>query len=206
MQNGYALAAAATHWPCAVKREDSDLGLVGNIAAGDRLSMRTLYLRHHVQVYRFVLRLTGDRCKAEDIVSEVFFDVWRQAGRFEGRCQVSTWLLAMARNKAISALRRRQDEPLEDAVAEGIADEADDPQLALEKKDAGSLLRACLRQLSREHREVIDLVYYHEKSVNEAAEIVGIPCNTVKTRMYYARRRMRELFEQASAERMRLSA
>ena len=80
-----------------------------------------------------------------------------------------------------------------------MPDEADDPQVALEKKDAGKLLQACLRELSLAHREIIDLVYYHEKSVDEVAEIVGVPRNTVKTRMHYARKRICELLHQARA-------
>jgi len=153
------------------------------------------------QILRFVLRLIGDESKAEDIVSEVFFDVWRQAARFEGRSQVSTWILAIARYKAISILRQRKDEMVEDDVVKAIADDSDDPQVSLEKKDTSILLQKCLRQLSPEHREIIDLVYYHEKSVEEAAEIVGVPRNTVKTRMFYARKRIADLLEQAGGQR-----
>jgi RNA polymerase sigma-70 factor (ECF subfamily) len=202
MQNGCALTPASGIWPRVALQESSDRDLLDSIAAGDRLAMRTLFARHNVRVYRFVLRLIGDESKAEDIVSEVFFAVWRQAGRFEGRSQVSTWILAIARYKAISVLRQRQVDTLEDDVAEAIADQADDPQIALEKKDTSILLRTCLKRLSQEHREIIDLVYYHEKSVDEAAEIVGVPRNTVKTRMFYARKRISELFEQAGGRRI----
>jgi RNA polymerase sigma-70 factor (ECF subfamily) len=202
MQNGCALTQASGVWPRVAIQESSDRDLLDSIAAGDRLAMRTLFARHNVRVYRFVLRLIGDESKAEDIVSEVFFAVWRQAGRFEGRSQVSTWILAIARYKAISVLRQRQVETLEDNVAEAVADQADDPQITLEKKDTSILLRKCLKQLSQEHREIIDLVYSHEKSVDEAAEIVGVPRNTVKTRMFYARKRISELFEQAGGQRI----
>src|SRR5262249_57631659 len=118
---------------------------------------------------------------AEGLIREVFLEVWRQAGRFEGRSTVSTWLLAIARFKAISALRRRQDEELDEEAAAAIEDLSDDPATALEKKDKGAMLRKCLARLSAEHREVIDLVYYHEKSVEEVSDIVGIPANTIKT-------------------------
>ncbi len=80
-----------------------------------------------MRVYRFVLRFLNDEATAEDMVSEVFFDVWRQAERFERRSQVSTWLLAIARNKALSALRRRSTEELDEEVAEFIEDPADNP-------------------------------------------------------------------------------
>src|ERR1700756_3079307 len=92
----------------------SDEVLIGRIASGDRLAMQVLFARHHVRVYRFVLRLVREESVAEDLISDVFLDVWRQAGRFEGRSAVSTWLLAIARFKALSALRRRPDEELDE--------------------------------------------------------------------------------------------
>ena len=179
----------------------SDEALIGRIATGDKVAMQVLFARHHVRVYRFVLRLVRDQTKAEDLISEVFLDVWRQAGKFEARSAVSTWLLAIARYKALSALRRRPDEELGDEAAAAIEDPGDDPETALEKKDKGEILRKCLTALSPEHREIIDLVYYHEKSVEEVAEIVGIPENTVKTRMFYARKRLAELLKAAGVER-----
>jgi RNA polymerase sigma-70 factor (ECF subfamily) len=175
--------------------------LIGRIANGDRLAMQVLFARHHVRVYRFTLRLVRDESVAEDLISEVFLDVWRQAGRFEGRSQVSTWLLAIARFKALSALRRRPDEELDEEAAEAIEDQSDDPEVVLEKKDKSAAIRKCLEKLSAEHREIIDLVYYHEKSVEEVSQIVGVPENTVKTRMFYARKRLAELLKAAGIER-----
>jgi RNA polymerase sigma-70 factor (ECF subfamily) len=179
----------------------SDEALIGRIAAGDKLAMQVLFARHHVRVYRFVLRFVGDPGRAEDLISEVFLDVWRQAGRFEARSQVSTWLLAIARFKALSALRRRPDEELDDETAQAIEDTGDTPEVAMQKKDTSAVLRQCMTKLSAEHREIIDLVYYHEKSVEEVAGIVGVPENTVKTRMFYARKRLGELLKAAGVER-----
>jgi|SRR5215204_2343897 len=179
----------------------SDEVLIGRIASGDRLAMQVLFARHHVRVYRFVLRLVGDPTRAEDLISDVFLDVWRQAGRFEARSAVSTWLLAIARFKALSALRKRPDEALDDEMAGAIQDTADNPEVAVQKKDKSEILRECLKSLSPEHREIIDLVYYHEKSVEEVAEIVGIPEATVKTRMFYARKRLSELLKAAGVDR-----
>src|SRR5919109_1632549 len=100
----------------------SDEVLIGRIAKGDRLAMQVLFSRHHVRVYRFVLRLVRNETLAEDLISEVFLDVWRQAGKFEARSAVSTWLLAIARYKALSALRRRPDEKLDEEAAAAIED------------------------------------------------------------------------------------
>jgi RNA polymerase sigma-70 factor, ECF subfamily len=180
---------------------NSDESLIARIVQGDRLAMQVLYGRHHVRVYRFALRLTRNESLAEDLISEVFLDVWRQAGKFEGRSAVSTWLLAITRFKALSALRRRKDAELDDEAATAIEDTSDDPEVVLEKKDTGDALRRCIAALSPEHREVIDLVYYHEKSVEEAATIMDIPANTVKTRMFYARKKLSELLKRAGVER-----
>lgn len=172
-------------------RDVSDATLVEKIASGNRLAMQALFTRHNARVYRFILRLVQDSALAEDLTSEVFLGVWQQAHRFEARSAVTTWLLAIARYKALAELRRRT-EPTGDEATEA-ADPADDPETVLAAKRRGEILRKCLGALSREHREIIDLVYYHEKSVQEVAQIVGIPGNTVKTRMFYARRKLSEL-------------
>src|SRR6267154_2757991 len=105
--------------------------LIGRIANGDRLAMQVLFARYHVRVFRFVVRLVRDEATAEDVISEVFLDVWRQAGRFEGRTTVLTWLLAIARFKAISAIRRQSDEKLHEEDSDSNEDPSDDPATAL---------------------------------------------------------------------------
>lgn len=184
-----------------VTRTTSDEVLIGRIAQGDRLAMEVFFARHYVRVYRFVLRLVSDPPKAEDLLSEVFLDVWRQADRFEGRSAVSTWVLGIAKFKALSVLRKQPEKALDEEIVATIADPSDDPEVAVQKKDKSEVLRQCLTALSPEHREIIDLVYYHEKSVEEVAEIVGIPQNTVKTRMFYARKKLAELLAAAGVER-----
>jgi len=179
----------------------SDETLLSCTAAGDRDAMRALYLRHHLRVYRFVLRLVRSQTAAEDIISEVFLDVWRQAGTFKGRSAVSTWLLAIARFKALSFLRKKHEEELNEEGAAAIPDSTENPELAAQKKSTAAVLQRCIARLSREHREIIDLVYYHEKSVEEVARIVGIPEATVKTRMFYARKKLLGLLKAAGVDR-----
>jgi RNA polymerase sigma-70 factor, ECF subfamily len=168
----------------------TDETLIRAIATGSQAAMGTLYSRHSIRVYRFLVRLLSDAGSAEDIVSEVFLGVWRQAGTFEGRSQVSTWILSIARFKALTALGRRRDGQPDEASTEMVADTADTPEQAVLRTDRNAQLRGCITQMSREHREVIDLVYYHDKSVEEVAEIIHLPKNTVKTRMFYARKRL----------------
>jgi RNA polymerase sigma-70 factor (ECF subfamily) len=197
MQTGYALRNIAPQRVRASVPETSDEVLIGLIAGGDERAMQVLYGRHNVRVYRFIVRFTGNATLAEDLVSDVFLDVWRQADEFEAKCQVSTWLLAIARYKALSALRRRSDEQLDHVMAVTIEDPSDDPETTVYNKDRSTIVQKCLSQLSLAHREVIDLVYYHEKSVDEVAQIVGVPAATVKTRMFYARNKMADLLKQA---------
>jgi RNA polymerase sigma-70 factor, ECF subfamily len=174
----------------AAPETSSDEMLIRRIAEGDQLAMRTLFGRHRVPLYRWLLRLVGDEALAGDLLSDVFLDVWRQAAAFEARSSVSTWLLAIARYKALSARRRPTDAELDEEIASKVADPADDPEVLLQKKNRAELLRHSLARLSPEHGEIVDLVYFHGKSVKEVAEIVGIAPATVKTRMFYARKKL----------------
>jgi|SRR5262245_45106381 RNA polymerase sigma-70 factor, ECF subfamily len=191
MQSDYALSSrTAPAWNA--HQTTADDVLIRSIARGDKNAMHVLFGRHNVRVYRFIARLVGDAV-AEDLTSDVFLDVWRNAGRFEGRSQVSTWILAIAHYKALSHLRSRTTDCLDDDAAEAIEDPSDDPARSLEKTDTGALLRKCMSQLSLAQREVIDLVYYHERSMEEVADILQIPEPTVRTRMFYARKRLKDL-------------
>ena len=173
--------------------DTSDAALIRSIAVGNKDAMRILFTRHRVRIYRFLLRFLANGSTAEDLVSEVFLDVWRQAPEFQGRSQVGTWLLAIARNKALSTLRRRSTEELDEDAAAAVEDPGNNPEITMQNQQQSEILRKCLTNLSPAHREVIDLVYYHEKSIDEVAEIVGVPHNTVKTRMFYARKQIGEL-------------
>jgi RNA polymerase sigma-70 factor, ECF subfamily len=181
----------------AAGENSSDEMLIARIAGGDRLAMQTLFARHRTPVYRWLLRLVGNETVAEDLLSDVFLDVWRQAGRFQARSAVSTWLLAIARFKALSARRVRKDAELDETIEATVADSADNPEIALQKKSRDHFVRTALTTLSPEHREIIDLVYYHDKSVDECAQILGVPSGTVKTRMFYARKKLAEMVQAA---------
>ena len=180
--------------------DTSDEALIQSIAAGGAQAMKIMYARHNVRVFQFVLRLVGDRSVAEDLVSEVFLEVWRQAGKFQARSGVSTWLLAIARNKALSALRSRR--PTEEGDAAGaIEDPHANPEMMMQNRQTSELVLGCLQRLSLTHREVIDLVYYHGRSLEEVAEIVGVAPNTVKTRVFYARKRIAQLLAAQRVDR-----
>jgi RNA polymerase sigma-70 factor (ECF subfamily) len=204
MQSSRAISGVVAARQGSTVTETSDEVLVGLIAKGDRDAMRVLYARHNVRVFRFLMRFVDREAAAEDLVSEVFFEAWRSAERFEARSQVSTWLLAIARNKALSSLRRRTAEELDDDVLEFIEDPSDGPEASVQKTERSALIADCLKQLSPAHREIIDLVYYHERTIDDVAEIIGVPQNTVKTRMFYARKRLGELLAARGLDRASL--
>jgi RNA polymerase sigma-70 factor, ECF subfamily len=178
----------------------SDEMLLESIADGGCTAMHILYARHNIRVYRFILRIVRDVGVAEDLTSQVFLDVWRTAKQFEGRSQVSTWLLSIARFKALTALRQRRHEDIDQEEMLDIVDEGGTPEDMLDRSNRSEILRACVAKLSPAHREIINLVYYHEKSVEEVGQIIGIPQSTVKTRMFYARKQLGELLKVAGVD------
>ena len=200
MQNVVAINAQATQGIIAAQATSDDM-LLESIADGNRTAMHILYCRHNVRVYRFILRIVRDATTAEDLVSQVFLDVWRTASQFQGRSQVSTWLLSIARFKALTAMRQRRFEDIDQEDVRQIPDEADTPETSLDRNDTSAILRACVAKLSPAHREIINLVYYHEKSVEEVGQIIGIPQSTVKTRMFYARKQLADLLKGAGVDR-----
>ena len=132
MQNVIAINTAAAQSIIAAQATSDEM-LLDCIAGGDRASMHIFYCRHNVRVYRFVLRIVRDTATAEDLVSQVFLDVWRTAGQFERRSQVSTWLLSIARFKALTSLRQRRHEDIDQEDVLEIADGSDTPEASLDR-------------------------------------------------------------------------
>jgi len=183
----------------------SDELLLKSVAVGDKAAMHIMFARHRVRVFRFIQKIVCNPTIADDLVSQVFLDVWRSAATFENRARVSTWLIAIARFKAINALRERTHENIDKGEMLGIVDDADTPEMVHDRTKTNAILRACIGKLSPAQREIIELVYYREKSIAEASEIVGIPYPTAKTRMFYARKQLARMlvaagFEAAAAQ------
>ncbi|AZO35138.1 sigma-70 family RNA polymerase sigma factor [Mesorhizobium sp. M2A.F.Ca.ET.037.01.1.1] len=180
---------------------ETDRALVDRVAKGDRAAVRLLFMRHHARIYRFVARQTGSEMMADDIANEVFLELWKQAPGFEGRSEVSTWLLGIARFKALSSLRKKKEDWIDDDDAAQVPDSADTPEVVTMKEDKAAALRRFVDALAEEHRTVIDLAYYHGQSVTEIGEVLGIPVATVKTRMFYARKKLGEALKAAGYDR-----
>ena len=177
------------------RHKDGDEALLEAIVLGDKRAMERLFALHSRHVYRFAHRLTGNAWIAEEIVSEVFLAVWRNAAQFQFKSKVATWLLAIARNKAIASLRKHTEEPLVDA--DTTVEDDENPEIMIHQLCRNAILLQCLTQLTPPHRQILDIVYYREKSIAEAARIVGIPEGTVKSRVATARSRMAELLKVA---------
>ena len=178
-----------------------DRQLIAGLASEDQSALRALIARHQVRIFRFIARLVRNDAVAEELTNEVFLEAWRNARNFEGRSSPSTWLLSIAHNKAVSTLRKRREESWNEDQAQEIATDDDDPEVTAQKADKSAAMRRCLAGLSAEHREIIDLVYYHEQSIAEVSAVLGIPEATVKTRMFYARKKLSELLKVAGIDR-----
>lgn len=173
----------------------ADIALLARIADGDRAALRELYGTYYHPLLRFIYRITGRLDLAQEGVNDVMLVVWRNGRSFGGRSSVSTWIMGIAYRKALKLLaasRRWTDRiagtPLDDLVErfDGLAEQSDDGDLR-------DLLDAALRHLSAEHRAVVELTYFYGCSYEEIAAIAACPVNTVKTRMFHARAKLKKL-------------
>lgn len=168
---------------------------MARVAAGDKRAFEALFRAYGERVFRYALRLISDPAKAEEVTNDVMIEVWKTAPRFEGRSKVSTWILGITRHRALNAVRRKALDTVDiDAVAEPAAVEV---APAAERSRDGDTLRGALRRvlpkLSTDHRDVVELTFFHGLSYPEIARVVGCPENTVKTRMFHARKHLERL-------------
>lgn len=178
-----------------------DRTLLKRLAGQEQSAIKLLFERHHVRVFRFILRLVRNEAIADELTNEVFLEVWRHANSYEGNSAPMTWILSIAYHRAISSLRRKREESLDEEQTLELADEAPDPEVSLLTEDKAMLLRNCIETLPAEQRTIIDLAYFQELSVSEVSEVVGIPEGTVKTRLFNARKRLSKLLLEAGVDR-----
>lgn len=168
---------------------EAEMGLVVAVRARDLRAFEQLYRRYQPRLARFVGTLVRRPPLIEEVVNDTLMVLWQKAGDFTGASRLSTWLFAIAYRKAIRA-RARDDAPLDDAALAELPDTAT-PDAALAQDRTHHALRRAMAGLSAEHRAVVDLTYFHEIGYREIAEILGCPVDTVKTRMFHARRHLR---------------
>jgi RNA polymerase sigma factor (sigma-70 family) len=169
---------------------DSDLRLISRVSGGDRQAFEELYRLYQVRLGRFLANLVRHPQLAEEVLDDTLLVVWERAAGFKGESKLSTWIFAIAYRKAMKALRRH-DVPLEDHDAENRASNDDSPEQAFGQARLRALLQEAMTELSPDHRAVIELTYFNDLSYREIAEIMDCPVDTVKTRMFYARRQMK---------------
>jgi len=173
------------------------VALLGRMAAGDEAALADLYARLNRRIYAFALRRLSNPDLAEEVVVETLYEAWRHAGRFERRSKVSTWVLGIANHKAMDKLRgsaARQWEELGDE-AEQVADPEPDTYSRIAERQQAEQIRNCMEALPDAQREALMLVFYEDMALGEVADLQSCPENTVKTRLFHARRKMRECLE-----------
>ncbi len=169
------------------------------IALGNRDAFTGLYSRLQPTLVRYAAALlAGDIDAALDVVDDAFFSIWRDAGRFSGAGSADGWVRRVVRNKAVDWLRRRKERPAgpeAERRAASVADPAAGPEEVAGLQAAGRRLRTAMAFLTPIHREVVWLCYFEELSVAEIAQMAGCPENTVKTRLFHARKHLRAQLE-----------
>jgi len=169
-----------------------DLELLEKIAGGDREAFKVLYERYVRQIFSYVFKLTGDSKMTEEITNDVMFDVWKGAKSFQGRSAVLTWIFGIAHNKTMNEFRKKSPEPVDPKEFSRVANTDDSVEEIVTKQDRSERMKSAMDELSPEHRSVLELTFYQGMSYQEIADVMDCPVNTVKTRMYYAKEKLKE--------------
>ena len=192
-------AAPDLHGPDRSGASPDEMRLLAAVKAGDERAFEELYHRYHARLARFLTNLLRRPQLVEEVLDDTMIAVWQKPDGFRGASRLSTWIFAIAYRKAMKALRKI-DEPVWPAEPDLRASDdlaADD---GIWQRQRDHLLLEAIRQLSPDHRAVVDLTYFHEMSYREIADIMGCPVDTVKTRMFHARRHLRRLTAGDSAD------
>lgn len=179
------------------RHDGSDSDLLAAVAAGQHSAFDRLYALYDQRVFQYVCTLVFNSALAEEIVGDTMMAVWRGAGTFSHTSRVSTWIFGIARHKALDALRRtgRQQREVDLDNAAELPQTDNSPFDGVQRKQVASLTHRALAGLSREHQEILRLVFYEELPYEEIAELLSIPVNTVKTRVYYAKQHLKQQLE-----------
>jgi RNA polymerase sigma-70 factor (ECF subfamily) len=180
----------------ASSRELTDRQLLERVAAQDGEAFRELYIAYHRRLARFLMRLTRRYELAEEVINDTLWVVWRRAGDFRGESRVSTWIMGIAYRRALKALR---DDP---ALRAGL-DTDEDALVAPDESEAAEiseLVLLAMQRLPTEQRLALEFAYGYGHSCEEIATIMDCPINTVKTRLFHARQKLRVLLPQLAGD------
>ena len=182
-------------------RQDDDLALIQRVVAQDRQAFETLYQRYYQSLYGYLLKMLHRPELVEEVLNDVMLVVWKDAARFSYQSRLSTWIFGIAYNKALKAFQKASRPlPVPPSPPSGDTD-SDSPEQAVMRQETRAALAQALQALSPEHRSVVEFAFYHGFSYPEIAEMMECPVNTVKTRMFHARRRLGQLLVQHESPR-----
>lgn len=167
-----------------------DARLIVRIIERDLRAFEELYRLYHPRLTRFLRNIVRRPSLVEEVLNDTLMVVWDQPDRYNGQSKVSTWIFAIAYRKGLNA-RRRQDEPMEDKLADTRPSNEPGPDRQYDRRQLQAILLTAMADLSADHRAVVDLTYFHDMGYREIAQIMDCPVDTVKTRMFHARRRLR---------------
>lgn len=173
--------------------------LLGRIAASDQAAMATFYRHAESRVHRFALSRLNDSFAAADILNETMIEVWRHAGRFQGRSKVMTWVLGIANHKVIDLIRKANREPIAEPDESLPDTDSPTPEASAGLASERERIRNCLATLSEKHRTALHLAFFEDMAYGEIAEIVGCPEGTVKTRVFHAKEALKKCLAQPTA-------
>lgn len=186
----------------AMPDEESDHSLVRRMAAGDDSALRELYAAYGQRLYAYALRLTGEAAQADDVVQDALVAAWKSAGRFRGEGRLIAWLLGIVHHTALKSLRHRT-QPLTDEIEETLEASHPSPEQQVECAELADGVRLGLNALSPEHRATLELIFYQGMSLEEAAQVCGVPLGTIKSRLSYARQHLRGILSRQGMENIR---
>jgi RNA polymerase sigma-70 factor (ECF subfamily) len=172
--------------------EAQDVALIGRIARGELAAFEAFYRGYHARLGRFLGLVTSQQALVEEVLNDTMLVVWKRAATFNGQSKVSTWVFAIAYRTALKALRGH-DEPVPEPEVERAAEDDGGPERRRAESETRAALARALDSLSHEQRSVLVLTYFHDLPYAEIALIVDCPVDTVKTRAFHGRRRLRAL-------------
>jgi RNA polymerase sigma-70 factor, ECF subfamily len=172
---------------------ETAFALLRRIKAGDEKAFTTLYTSMSRRIFAFALNQVHDEARAEEILVDTMHEVWKKPEQFNGTSKLSTWILGIARYKVLNSFResKHDHDELNDEIAESVAGEGQTPYESLAERQREAGVKQCMSKLTDEHRECMHLAFYEGLTLAEIAELQSCPENTVKTRLFHARQKIK---------------
>lgn len=171
---------------------DLENRFIKDISRGDEDAFKELYEATNQKVFGYLYRLTNNQQMAEDVLIETYTEVWKSAKKYKGHSKVLTWIIGIARNLAMSEFRKSKTREYD--ITENIV-YTQNQFLDCAESETLHILKGALNLLPVKHREVLDLVFLHGMRYEDISKITAIPLNTVKTRVFYAKGKLKNILK-----------